>query len=120
MAAVSDIRLFFSDIRLFRPSKLGRLQETPVVHKNGLVKQRWAIIKREMEKISPKARQLAETFEQTNMREGWVAWTYDSSGKPTILPDSQAIEAWHKAIKSTGAVDTNRVPTAQVRAVCSI
>ena len=51
--------------------------------------QRWALIKHEMDQQCPTARQLALSFERTNMNPQWTGWAHNSSKTATIPTDSQ-------------------------------
>ena len=82
-----------------------------------LMAQRWALIKHEMDQQCPTVRQLALSFERTNMNPQWTGWAHDSSKTATIPTDSQIIESWHNAMKACEVIDTNRVKAAKVSGV---
>lgn len=79
--------------------------------------QRWLLVKHEMDKECPTVRELAKSFDRTNMSTEWTGWAYNSSYLSTIPTDSQVIESWHNAVKANSCIKTNRVSAAQVRPV---
>ena len=79
--------------------------------------QRWLLVKHEMDKECPTVRELAKSFDRTNMSTEWTGWAYNSSYLSTIPTDSQVIESSHNAVKANSRIKTNRVSAAQVRPV---